>query len=365
MFDDRHYVPILKGKQGELDALQKTSKKLIGSFTPLLEIPPIPPTYLEGQDEPIPAKTIDEHVAHVGEKFATALANYKSVFIDGYYIETEDELNDGSSPIDKVFTYLREQKVPFIPTVGLDRVEDYAESVKLAVQSDGRGCCIRLVESDLEGVVELQPQIESLLKFLKLKTKDVDLLVDFGPRVPSKAAIPLQIDTLPLVKEWRTLTVASSSFPVDLSGVARNSIEELEREEWVTWMFLRNKRRAAQRMPTYGDYTINHPVLSEIDPRIMSMSPNIRYCDNSSYVIAKGQAIPRKKKKPTPEEEAARNSCFQKCSTPSWPQRLKITPVGKLRNLAGETSSLMPVPVRSALVAQRTGERLGRAITLP
>jgi hypothetical protein len=329
MFDEGHYVPILKGKQGELDALKNTSKKIIGRFTPLLEIPPIPPAYLPGQDDPIPSKTIDAHVAHVSEKFTEALENYPSVFVDGYYIETEDELADGTSPVDTIFQTLRAQKVGFIPTVGIDRVEDYAESVKSAIKSDGRGCCLRLVESDLEGIVDLPPQVESFLKFLGLKAKDVDLLLDFGPKVPSKAALPFQIDALPLVKEWRTLTIASSSFPVDLSGRAQNSVGAIDREEWVAWLSLRNKQKSLKRMPTYGDYTINHPVLSEIDPRIMSMSPNIRYSDDTSYVIAKGQAIPRKKKKPTPEEEAARNKLLPKIQYPKLAAKIKNHPSWK------------------------------------
>ncbi len=328
-FDHSHYVPILKGKQGELDALQKTAKKLIGSFTPLLEVPPIPPAYILGQDEPVPSKTIDEHVVHVSEKFAEALANYSNVFVDGYYIETEDELADGTSPVDNIFEALRTQKIAFVPTVGIDRVEDYAESVRRAVKSDGRGCCLRLVESDLEGIVELPPQIESLLKFLGLKVKDVDLLLDFGPRVPSKAALPFQIEALPSVNDWRTLTVASSSFPVDMSGIAQNSVEELEREEWIAWLSLRNKRKTSKRIPTYGDYAINHPVLSEIDPRIMSMSPNIRYSDSTSYVVAKGQAIPRKRKNPTKQEEAVRGNLLPNVQYPKLSTKIKNHPSWK------------------------------------
>jgi len=322
-FDHRHYVPILKGKQGELDALANTSKKIISDFTPLIEIPPIPPSYLPGQDDPVPAKTIDEHVIYVGQKFAEALKNYHDVFVDGYYIETEDELNDGSSPVDAVFKSLRANKISFVPVVGLDRVEDYVESVKAAVEIDGNGCCLRLVESDLESIVELQPQINSILKAINLKAANVDLVVDFGPRVPSKAALPYQIDALPQLKDWRTLTVAASSFPVDMSGISQNSIEEIEREEWLSWVSLRTKNKALQRMPTYGDYAINHPILNEIDPRLMSMSPNIRYSSETSYVLAKGQAIPRKKKNATKQEEAARANLLPNVQYPKLAKKIK------------------------------------------
>lgn len=305
-FDHRHYVPILKGKQGELLALSKTQAKFTKKFTPLVEVPPIPLTYPEELDDPVPAKSIDKHVTDTGNSFVKALNGLPSVFIDAYYIEDEDELENGSSPIDALFTSLRAGKIPFIPTLGLDRVEDYADSVKNAVEEDERGCCLRLVEADLEGIADLGKQVQSLLEAVEVSPVDVDLLIDFGPKVPSKAALPYQIDALPLLKDWRTLTIASSSFPPDMSGVARNSIEEIERDEWLAWVWLLSKQKSVKRMPTFGDYGINHPVLTELDPRIIRMSPNIRYTDSVNYVVAKGQAQPRKKKKHTPAEEAAR-----------------------------------------------------------
>lgn len=45
MFNDESstdpvYVPILKGKQGELDALRLTHPEVAASITPVIEIPP-------------------------------------------------------------------------------------------------------------------------------------------------------------------------------------------------------------------------------------------------------------------------------------------------------------------------------------
>jgi hypothetical protein len=322
-FDHSHYVPILKGKQGELNALQNSDPKLLTKFTPLIEVPPIPPEWPEGQNEPIPAKTIDEHLKAVTKAFAKSLKNIPSLFLDGFYIELEDELEDGSSPIDALFRAMRASKIQFIPTLGLDRVEDYADSVKAATESDGRGCCLRLVESDLESFAELSGQVDSLLKFLSVPQSEVDLLLDFGSKVPQKSALPFLIDALPSLNEWRTLTIASSSFPDSMMGQKTNTVEELEREEWLAWLSVRSKKKAVKRVPTYGDYAINHPVLAEINPRLMLMSPNIRYTDSVNYVVAKGQAQPRKKKKPTPEETAARDLLAPNVQYPKLAAKLK------------------------------------------
>lgn len=333
-FDHSHYVPILKGKQGELDALLQTDPKLLKKFTPLVEVPPIPLSYSE-KGVSSPAKTIDKHVADVSRKFAKALKDFSLVFVDAYYIEVEDALKDGSSPIDALFKLLRVGGVPFIPTIGLDRVEDYADSVKSAIEIDKRGCCLRLLESDLESIADLGKQIEALLGVLNVTPGEVDLLVDFRSNVPLKAAFPLLINALPLLKEWRTLTAASSSFPPDMSRVGKNKIEPLEREEWIAWLFVRSKQISANvRVPTFGDYGINNPVLTEMDPKTMNMSPNIRYTDSINYVIAKGEAQPRKKWADTPEKKATREALAPKVQYPKLAAKIIQHPSWKGRQFS-------------------------------
>lgn len=293
-FEHEHYVPILKGKQGELDAIRETSRKVRERFTPLIEIPPIPPKYIDGQDEPVPAKNIAEHVNDVANSFVKALGADDPVLVDGFYIEEEQTLEGDIEPIERFFELLR-GRAKCIPVTGLDRVQEYGAAIKNILSTDDRGCCLRLVEEDLEGMSDLEPQIKSLLKFLDIDAPKVHLLLDFGPAVPSRSALPYQINALPRLKDWRTLTISSSSFPANLENVARNSLEELERKEWSVWTSLRAKRKTLGRIPTFGDYAINHPELIEIDPRLMRMSPNIRYTAELNFVIAKGEAYPRKK----------------------------------------------------------------------
>lgn len=294
-FDHTHYVPILKAKAGELDALAKSSQ-VRDSFTPLIEIPPIPLDYPDGSEEPIPAKTIDAHVGDVASKIAKALEGELPIFLDGFYTE-EETLEDGSEPIEAVYTILREAGVTFIPVLGLDSVSEYAAAVKKAIATDGNGGCIRVRETDLEGPGDIEKQINSLVKYLGSSPKKLHLLLDFGTQVPSKTALPYQIAALPALNDWLSLTVASTSIPIDLSEVPKNSIGTFERKEWRAWNYLRISSDKLVRLPTFGDYTVNHPQLTEIDPRVMMMSPNIRYTGKTSFIVAKGQAIPRKKKR--------------------------------------------------------------------
>ena len=62
MFDHRHYVPILKGREVEYGALQILQDRT--GLMPPSKVPPIPWDY----EEERPAKTIDKHLEKVAQK---------------------------------------------------------------------------------------------------------------------------------------------------------------------------------------------------------------------------------------------------------------------------------------------------------
>jgi hypothetical protein len=329
MFDHKHYVPVLKGKLGEFNALRNLQGQAqISHFTPLIEVMPIPAVYGDGENEPSPSKSIGEHIEGVAAAIAKATKHLPSIFVDGFYIESEDDLEDGPSPIDGLFTRLRSDGINFIPVVGLDRVEDYADSVKEAIKTDNRGCCLRLVEADIDGIAELDAQVKSLLTELTVTKSNVDLIVDFGWKVPQRAVLPFLIDALPSIKEWRSFTMVSSCFPPDMTDVQKNSIKEIERDDWITWLSLRSKTNVA-RVPTFGDYGINHPVLPDFNPLTMTVSPNIRYTDTLNYVVAKGQAQPRKKWADTPQKKEIRAELAPSVQFPKLAKKITKHPAWK------------------------------------
>jgi len=100
----------------------------------------------------VPGKTIDEHIKSVAKAFTKALKGMPALFVDGFYIELEDELENGSSPVDAIFNALRSASVPFIPTIGLDPCGRLCGFSQGRHRTDKRGCCLRLVESDLESL---------------------------------------------------------------------------------------------------------------------------------------------------------------------------------------------------------------------
>lgn len=220
-------------------------------------------------------------------------------FLDGFLIEDEEVIGESEEAIAVMLRLLSDKGLQPTPVTGLDRNLEYAEAVKQHLSQHGdAGCCLRLTSYDFEAPSSLEGQIDSLIDMLNIKKSRVDLLIDYGPLPPAilgglKTILPTQINTLPALSAWRTVIFAGSGFPKDLREVKKNSITEIERTEWLAWRHL--VRTGCDRMPIFGDYAITHPEFEELDPRLIRMSPKIKYTDDVRWVVAKGEALRRKR----------------------------------------------------------------------
>lgn len=292
-FDHKHYVPILKAKAGELRALKEASTAVRRGATPVLEVLNVPLKVVEGKKNRVPSKSPEAHYESIADNIIKNWGADRRLFVDGFYIQGNPTMADGREPISAILDDLRDGGVMAIPVAGLERYAEYNEAVRKAIEEDGRGVCIRIVEPDLESD-DLEGELQGLMKFLGTKPSTVDLLIDYGPKVPPRSSIVPLINDFPLLKDWRSFALSSSAFPPDMSLVSQFTTAELDREEWTGWTYLRSRASRLVRMPTFSDYAINHPVLSDPDPRMIRMSGNIRYTAATSYVIARGEVFPRK-----------------------------------------------------------------------
>src|SRR5215472_6309327 len=117
MFDHKHYVPILKGRQGEYGALETLRRAYKDRLTPLIEIPPIKWNFGEGQ----PAKSIDGHLDKIAAVMKHSVGLNRSFFIDLLWIPDSERMEDGTLPIESIFRTTRELNLLPIPVINLVR----------------------------------------------------------------------------------------------------------------------------------------------------------------------------------------------------------------------------------------------------
>jgi hypothetical protein len=284
------YVPILKGKAGEYSALKDLTVPVKAAMTPLVEIPNIPWDYVNDR----PSKTVDEFLEKFGEKL---VQNWGT---DVIWIDLPDSLQgekmkDGSHPLVHIFTGTRNKQIKTVPVVDLKRPTVYLDAVKIICKEDRRGICLRLYPEDLNDA-DLGSTLESFLSELGVSSSEVDLILDFKDILPNQEstiylAVKEGIESLPKIEEWRTFVLAASSFPKDLSEFGRDTVSRTPRIEWLVWQQLFKNRSQFKRLPIFGDYSISHPEMVEVDPRIMTMSANMRYTSDEEWIIIKGQGV--------------------------------------------------------------------------
>lgn len=296
MFNQYHYVPILKGKEAEYGALKMLKGKLKERVTPLWEIPSIPYDFQNS----CPAKTIDEHLDNIEERILASWVFNRPAFIDLNNIYEGERMRDGSHPLEYILREGRLKQLRLIPVSGFNRDEQYQKTVRAAHQTDRLGVSFRIGTEDFEdlasGSTEKEKQIKELLKLWGVKPEETDLILDFGAITDNQSstviitAIAL-ISSLLYVKKWRSLTFAATAFPKDLREIPSNGTARLPRTEWHVWKTLESRSGRLARIPSFGDYAINYPIHSEVDPRIIKMSAGLRYTIDDEWLIFKGKNI--------------------------------------------------------------------------
>lgn len=289
----KRYVPILKGKEGEFSALRDVSARTRSLTTPLVEVPPTPWDYFN-DTEP---RTLDEHLDRVATRLAACWGPTAELFVD-LELVGDGPMADGRHPLQAFLDTARRVGLLATPVTSLGRSADYQRAVQEAVRTDGRGVCLRFEADDFEALADMRDAISDLLAELGIKPSDVDALLDFSTILPGQGpqialAARSIILTMPSVVDWRTLTFAASSFPENLTAVGPESTASIPRAEWNAWTSLVRHGRALPRIPQFADYGVSHPVLFDLDPRVMQMSANIRYTTPTDWVIVKGRAVKR------------------------------------------------------------------------
>lgn len=319
------YITILKGKQGERKALGDLTPSIRSQVLPLIEIPPIPLKWIDGDDEPVIAKDIETHVAGQAAGISDAWGTDEPILLDGAFVEDEATLADGSEPIERVFDDARDLGLRATPVTGIGRTKEYVEAVARIAKKDKRGVALRLLRADFADLKTLESRLNVHLNAIGVAPKDIVLITDLGPigaheESALQVAIPAFIYAIPRIGEWKQFFLAGSAFPANLAGHAADTVVRIDRAEWMLWTFLHSRRSTVARFPDFGDYAVAHPDIAELDPRLMRMSPNIRYTTELQWLVAKGHAISRKKdaKKGKPMKDQYPELCKKIMKDPCW-----------------------------------------------
>lgn len=289
IFDEKHYVPILKWKRGEQKALELIPASYKQEFTPVIEILPMPYDF----EKQVYKKSIDYHLKGIGKILVDSWGNSNPMFLDLLWLDKSWRMYNGKHPLEFILNEARKKGINLIPVVGTKRDSAYLLEAKKANTIDNLGICIRLEDQDF---FDINNKIVHLMGLLGIRPSDVDLIIDFKYISPDDdyknlLTIFTILNSIHQIKDFRNVIFSSTSFPPNVSGLPNNKISPISRSEWKIWSDLYNKKGTLPRLPVFSDYAISNPFYIELDPRLMDKTVNIRYTIDKNWLISKGRSV--------------------------------------------------------------------------
>jgi hypothetical protein len=95
---------------------------------------------------------------------------------------------------------------------------------------------------------------------------------------------------VPMLNRWRTLTIAGTSYPQSVAGIA-SPYQLVPRLEWQAYRSFVATLGSETRIPTFGDYGVAHPDLVELDMRMVKPFAKLRYTIDDNWHIARGTPV--------------------------------------------------------------------------
>ena len=283
------YVPALRWRQGEYQALYRLTPAVKDCVMPLITIPPVEFDFELWQ----PKKSVHEHVHPFVERFSAKWGK-RPAWIALDVTVAEGRMNDGSHPFDYVLDGLRPKGSIAIPALPLEVDSNTMNAAARATTADGQGAAVLL---RLEDLMAGNPR-KAIVNFaggLGIGLDELDLIVDlrarnFEPYKVFATALTTALKRLGNLHEVRNLVLLGTAIPDSFAHLAKGS-DEIPRHDWLFFKELMTAMPAGMRRPIYGDHTIVHPEFVAMDMRKVKAAGKIVYTTPQTWATRKGGAF--------------------------------------------------------------------------
>ncbi len=255
------YVPVLRTKAGEAQALGKLTGQAKERILPLMNLTAaVPPTFQQ---------------IMISESAGASIA------IDGSYNLSE---TGTANAFNALFTGLGNGGLLPIPCIPFSSDPAYIAAAVPLIGQFATGLAVQAALSDL-------PNLQSWMQAQSLNPQDIDLIVmaggvaDHNPTAFGGYVTHALNTTLPNANQWRSVSLNSWSAPRDYGAVPHGR-SLVPRKDWHLW---------SQVAPTvqfpldYSDMGHLHPSLEEPPGYVMATATvSVRYTIDDNWIVIKG-----------------------------------------------------------------------------
>lgn len=283
------YVPALRWRQGEYQALTRLADAVKDRIVPYITIPEVEFDFELRQ----PKKSVQEHVHPFAARFNTKWGQ-RPAWVSIHPGIADKLMGDGRDIPAYVFEALRVFQANAIPVVPLDAAAPIISSVRAIAATDGLGTAISVRLEDMMKP-DARARIEALAASLGLAIDEVDLVIDLGapnfePYDAFASALIAAMRRLGDLHTFRNFVVIGTAIPETFKDVARGA-DQLPRHDWLFYRVLSGKLPAGIRRPNFGDYTIVHPEFKALDMRMIKAAGKLVYTTPADWEVRKGGAF--------------------------------------------------------------------------
>lgn len=282
--DKKIYMPILKGKKGEFDALKMLTEDVQSVILPLIEVPAIPWDFVSEKE----ASSIDKQISSTVKSITSSWDPKNEILIDTNSLD--ENYNATKKTINVLAEALIEEGYLPIPVIHIS-----ASDALLSNLTYQNFVCIRISFEDQEAF-DINDEIDRIKNILNSDLSDIVLLLDMNYLSPENGLMGQMsskalVNSIQNIGDFKDFYFASTSFPINLSGCKTNSVTEIERIEVIIYNYFKANSSKLNRMPKFSDYCISNPDVQEMDPRLMTIGAAVRYTGENHWYIFKGASI--------------------------------------------------------------------------
>lgn len=290
------YVPILRAKAGEFEALKNLKPIYSQKIWPFFEIPQL-------TDSDKKSKALKDS-PQIKKDFLTNIANgisnintSNSIFFDLFDWKADSYIETGEHVLSYMYRTLGSSGTLVHPVIGFDRwdILDYQNSLKGLVVPEGTIYCLRIDSTSIDDAYDVDyftDTIREILDSIGLSGGEVIIMFDFGD-VTHKSIISMHADMEHLINSiegfgFAAIMIAGCSFPIIINDAVKeiDSTDLVERKEIHVWKAIYSDISARL---LFADYGIRNPKGAD---GIVAVHANgkIRYTIENKYFVARGHS---------------------------------------------------------------------------
>jgi hypothetical protein len=282
------YVPSLRWRMGEYQALSRLTDEAKSRIVPFVLVPEIEFDF----EEWAPKKSVQDHVAPFPKRFKSKWGT-RPAWIDVHPNIQAQLMGDGRLPIAHIFDELRTVGNNAVPITSLDVAPAINAAIAAILKTDGRGVGVR---ARIEHIMKpgCKAAIEALIKGIQVDPGQTDLIVDLGapayePYVDFADGLIAAMSAFGDLSVFRSYVMIGSAYP-QMIGLDKPG-GDIDRHDWLFYRTLFGKLDKKARIPNYGDYTIVNPEFTPRDMRLIKSGGRVIYTEPASWHIRKGGAF--------------------------------------------------------------------------